>query len=68
MNKPHILVITQDTSTQDEFREILSDEFEHLVALSGVDGIVISRMTRPAVVFVDLNLPQPNVVGSVSPC
>jgi len=62
MNKPNVLVITQDPSTQEEFREILADEFEHLVALNGVDGLAISRLTRPVVVFVDLNLPHPKVV------
>lgn len=63
MNKPNILVIAQDTSTQDEFKNILADEFEHLVALNGIDGVAISRMTRPAIVFVDLNIPQINAVG-----
>ncbi len=63
MGKPNVLVIVQDTSTQNEFRDILSNEFEHLVALNGVDGVAISRMTKPAIVFVDLNIPQLNAVG-----
>lgn len=63
MSKPNVLVITQDTSTQDEFRDILSNEFEHLAALNGIDGVAISRLTRPTIVFVDLNIPQLNAVG-----
>jgi CheY-like chemotaxis protein len=63
MNKPHVLVITQDMSTQDEFREILENEFEHVAAFDGIDGIAISRMLRPAVVFVDFQMPQLNAVG-----
>jgi DNA-binding response OmpR family regulator len=63
MNKPNIVVITQDTSTQEEFRDILANEFEHLAAFNGVDGIALSRMTRPVIVFVDLNVPRLNAVG-----
>ena len=63
MSKPNVLVIAQDTSTQDKFRDILSNEFEQLVALNGVDGVAISRMTRPTIVFVDLNIPQLKAVG-----
>jgi len=63
MSKPNVLVIVQDTSTQDEFKDILANEFEHLIASNGVDGIAISRMTRPTIVFVDLNIPQLNAVG-----
>ena len=63
MSKPNILVIAQDTSTQDEFKDILSDEFEHVVALNGIDGVALSRMTRPAIVFVDFKIPNLNAVG-----
>lgn len=63
MNKPNVLVIAQDTSTQNSFRDILSNEFEQLVALNGIDGVAISRMTRPTIVFVDLNIPQLKAVG-----
>jgi DNA-binding response OmpR family regulator len=63
MSKPNVLVITQDTTTQDEFKDILAHEFEHVQALNSIDGIALSRMMKPAIVFVDLNVPRLNAVG-----
>lgn len=63
MSKPNVLVITQSTETQDEFNAILANEFEHVQALNCVDGIALSRMMKPAIVFVDLNVPRLNAVG-----
>lgn len=62
-NKPNVLVIAQDTGIQDQFKSILTEEYEHLVALNGVNGVAISQMARPAVVLVDTNIVQPQAVG-----
>ena len=58
MNKPNVLVIAQDTDTQEEFKTILANEYEHLAAGNGIDGIAISRMARPAIIFVDRDITQ----------
>ena len=63
MSKPNVLIIAHETQTQDEFKNILANDFEHMVASNGVDGIALSRMVRPSVVFVDLNIPQLEAVG-----
>lgn len=63
MNKPNVVVIAKDSSTQEEFKQILADEFEHFAALNGLDGVAISRMTKPSVVFVDMNSEQVHAFG-----
>ncbi len=62
-NKPNVLIITQDRGTHDQFKNVLIGEYGHLTALNGVDGVTISHMTRPAVIFVDANIARPQVVG-----
>ena len=63
MSKPNVLIIAHETQTQDEFKNILANDFEHMVVSNGIDGIALSRMVRPSVVFVDLNIPQLEAVG-----
>lgn len=63
MSKPNVLVITQDSAIQDEFRDMLADEFEQVSALNSIDGIALSRMLRPTVVFVEQHLPHLQAVG-----
>ena len=62
MSKPNVLVITQQTAIQDEFKNILANKYEHLTALNGIDGVVISRMAQPAIIVVDLTIAQPSAV------
>jgi CheY-like chemotaxis protein len=63
MNKPNVLVIAQDTNTQEEFKTILANEYEHLAAGNGIDGIAISRMARPSVIFVDRDIAKLQAIG-----
>ena len=39
MSKPNVLVIAQESSTQDEFKSILTGDFGYVAALNGVDGV-----------------------------
>ena len=48
---------------QDELQTILTEHYEYLAAHTGVDGVAISRMARPAAIFVDMNLPRFQAVG-----
>ena len=61
MSKPNVIVIAENTGTQDTFRQILGNEYEHIPAGNDVDGVAISRMVRPAIVFVDAA--QPHLIG-----
>ena len=63
MSKPNVLVITEQTDMQDELQTILTEQYEYLAAHTGVDGVAISRMARPAAIFVDMNLPRFQAVG-----
>lgn len=63
MNKPNVLVITHDSATQGDFRDILGDEFPQVIAGNSIDGIALSRMMRPAVVFVDMHIPHLQAAG-----
>ena len=63
MSKPNVLVIAQHAETQEEFKDIFAGEYEHLAASNGVDGVAISRMARPAVIFVDANIAKPEAAG-----
>ena len=63
MSKPTILVIAQEVNTQDEFKHVLADNFGCVAASTGVDGVVLARMMKPSVVFVDQNIPKPDAVG-----
>lgn len=63
MSKPNVLVITQHAETQKEFKSILAGDYEHLAASNGVDGVAISRMARPSVIFLDANIAQPEAAG-----
>ena len=63
MSKPNVLVITEQTDMQDELQTILTEHYEYLAAHTGVDGVAISRMARPAAIFVDMNLPRFQAVG-----
>ncbi|MCP4398479.1 MAG: response regulator [bacterium] len=63
MSKPNVLVIAQHAETQEEFKNILAGDYEHLTASNGVDGVAISRMARPAVIFVDANITKPEAAG-----
>lgn len=63
MSKPNVLVIAQHAETQEEFKDILTGDYEHLAARNGADGVAISRMARPAVIFVDTNMAQPEAAG-----
>lgn len=63
MEKPDVLVIAKEASTQDTFQTILADEFEHLAAFNSVDGVAISRLTKPAIVFVDVQIPHLQATG-----
>lgn len=64
MSKPTIVVIAEDVATQEEFKRILeNNEYEHVIARSGVDGIAISRMITPQVVVVERNIPQLQALG-----
>lgn len=63
MSKPNILVITQHADTQNEFKTILGEDYEHLAALNGIDGVAISRMARPSVIFVDHQAAQLSAEG-----
>ena len=63
MSKPNVLVIAQHAETQEEFKSILSGDYEHLAAANGVDGVAISRMARPALIFVDANIAKPEAAG-----
>jgi PleD family two-component response regulator len=63
IHKPNVLVIAEDTGTQEEFKNILANECEHLIAFNGIDGVAISRMARPAVIFVDRNIAQLHALG-----
>ena len=63
MSKPNVLVITEQTDMQDELQTILTEQYEYLAAHTGVDGVAISRMARPAAIFVDMNIPRFQAVG-----
>ncbi len=63
MDKPNVLIIAQDTGIQEQLKNILAEEYDHLGALNGIDGVAISRMARPAVLIVDANISQPKAVG-----
>jgi len=63
MSKPNVLVIVQEANTQDEFKRILANDFGYVAASNGVDGVALSRMMRPSIVFVDLKIPQLEAVG-----
>ena len=63
MSKPNVLVITEQTETHDELKTILAEEYEPLAAHSGVDGVAISRMTRPAAILVEMNIARFHAVG-----
>ena len=63
MSKPNVLVITEQTDMQDELQTILTEHYEYLTAHTGVDGVAISRMARPAAIFVDMNIPRFQAVG-----
>ena len=63
MSKPNVLVIAQHAETQEEFKDILAGDYEYLAASNGVDGVVISRMARPAVIFVDSTIAKPEAAG-----
>ncbi len=63
MSKPKILVIAQETNTQDEFKRILAHDFGCVSASTGVDGVALSRMIKPSIVFVDQKIPTLKAVG-----
>ncbi|PID58633.1 hypothetical protein CSB45_03560 [candidate division KSB3 bacterium] len=63
MSKLNVLVIAEHAETQEEFKSILAGEYEILTASNGVDGVAISRMARPSVIFLDADIAQPNAAG-----
>jgi len=65
MNKPNVLVITQETATQDELKQFFAEEYDYVTASNGIDGITISRMTKPAVIVLDVHVEH---VPAVSVC
>ncbi len=62
MKKPNVLIIAQDTGVQEQFKNILAEEYEHLFALNGIDGVAVSRMAQPAVVVLDASIPAPKAM------
>lgn len=64
MNKPTIVVITEDVEIQEEFKRILElNEYEHVIARNGIDGVAISRLIRPRAVVVEKESSQLQAVG-----
>ncbi|MBD3329864.1 response regulator [Candidatus Dojkabacteria bacterium] len=63
MSKP-IVVIAEDVATQEEFKRILeNNEYEHVIARNGLDGVAISRMIRPLAVVVERDISQLQALG-----
>ncbi len=63
MSKPNVLVIAEHTETHKNFQHILADEYEYLAAFNGIDGVVISHLARPSVIFVEHDLNKPHTVS-----
>ncbi|GAK54854.1 response regulator receiver protein [Candidatus Vecturithrix granuli] len=64
MNKPSIVVIAEDIKTQEEFKRILEhNNYDHVVARNGIDGIALSRMVIPSAIVVDKEIPQLQAIG-----
>ncbi|PIE33786.1 hypothetical protein CSA56_09740 [candidate division KSB3 bacterium] len=63
MSKPNVLVIAEHTDVHHTMKTILADEYEYLAASNGIDGVAMSRMARPSVIFIDHNLNQPHAAG-----
>ncbi len=64
MNKPSIVVIAEDITTQEEFKRILEhNDYEHVIAHNGLDGVALSRMILPAAVVVEKEIPQLQAIG-----
>lgn len=59
MNKPIIVVIAEDIKTQEEFKRILEhNNYDHVIARHGIDGIALSRMVIPSAIVVDKEISQ----------
>ncbi|MBD3308103.1 response regulator, partial [candidate division KSB3 bacterium] len=63
MDKPNVVVIAQDTDTQNTLKTMLVDDYDYIGAFNGMNGIAISQMVRPTVVFVDLHATPAEAVG-----
>lgn len=63
MSKPNVLVIAHEGNTQNEFKRILASDFGYVAASNDVDGVALSRMMKPSIVFVDLKIPQIEATG-----
>ena len=64
MNKPTIVIIAEEVATQEEFKRILEkNDYEHVIARNGIDGVAIARMIRPVAVVVEKDSVQLHALG-----
>jgi len=63
MSKKKILVVDDDEALRDAYDLALSDDYEVIQAVDGMDGIEKYAQSAPAMVFLDLRMPRLDGIG-----
>lgn len=63
MSKKKILVIDDDEALRDAYDLALSEDYEVIAAVDGIDGVEKYTQTTPHMVFLDLRMPRMDGIG-----
>lgn len=65
-NRPHILVVDDDTEIRAMLRRrLLADNFHVDTARTGAEGVQLAQQRRPDVVIMDLSMPEQDGISAV---
>ncbi len=63
MSKKKILVVDDDEALRDAYDLALSDDYEVIAAVDGIDGVEKYTQTSPDMMFLDLRMPRLDGIG-----